>query len=243
MRRRTPSRGLASKSTGTACPLAGGRAAGSAGRSGHRLGTARGSAGTRRRTRATACWARCRRGRSWIVFSAPWLTTGSGALDHGAISSMVAMALGIALVSILVVRWITGPLRATGQRGGPHRPRSEAPAPCPPEARRSPPRRDGLQRHAGPHRASLEDRTEALAAMSHDLRTPLSRLQLRVGFLQEGEDRARMEAISQRWKRWSYAPSTTSARAATPNRAARRSCGNPADARLRRRRPRSRRGL
>jgi signal transduction histidine kinase len=30
--------------------------------------------------------------------------------------------------------------------------------------------------------------------MSHDLRTPLSRLQLRVGFLPEGEDRARLEA-------------------------------------------------
>jgi len=40
----------------------------------------------------------------------------------------------------------------------------------------------------------VEDRTEALAAMSHDLRTPLARMRLRVGFLPEGEDRARMEA-------------------------------------------------
>ena len=39
----------------------------------------------------------------------------------------------------------------------------------------------------------IEDRTEALAALSHDLRTPLARLRLRAGFLPEGEERARIE--------------------------------------------------
>lgn len=38
----------------------------------------------------------------------------------------------------------------------------------------------------------IEDRTEALAAVSHDLRTPLARLRLRAGFL---EDREAQEAI------------------------------------------------
>ncbi|MBP0463908.1 HAMP domain-containing protein [Roseomonas sp. PWR1] len=133
-------------------------------------------------------------GGGWIVFSAPWLGAGGGALDHGAIASMVAMALGIGLVSILVVRWITGPLRrlaSAADRIG----RDPSPRPVategPEEVRHAAAAFNAMQDRIA---RLLEDRTEALAAMSHDLRTPLSRLQLRVGFLPEGEDRARLEA-------------------------------------------------
>ncbi len=133
-------------------------------------------------------------GGGWIVFSAPWLAAGGGPLDHGAVASMVAMALGIALVSILVVRWITGPLRrlaAAADRIG--RDPSPRPVPLegPEEVRHAAAAFNAMQERIG---RLVEDRTEALAAMSHDLRTPLSRLQLRVGFLPEGEDRARLEA-------------------------------------------------
>jgi len=130
----------------------------------------------------------------WIVFSVPWVTVGRGPLDHGAISSMVAMALGIALVSILVVRWITGPLRrlatAADRIGCDPRP-IPVPMEGPEEVRHAAAAFNAMQNRIG---RLLEDRTEALAAVSHDLRTPLSRLQLRVGFLPEGEDRTRMEA-------------------------------------------------
>jgi signal transduction histidine kinase len=133
-------------------------------------------------------------GGGWIVFSAPWLAAGGGTLDHGAISSMVAMALGIALVSILVVRWITGPLRrlatAADRIGRDPSPRP-MPMEGPEEVRHAATAFNAMQDRIA---RLLEDRTEALAAMSHDLRTPLSRLQLRVGFLPEGEDRARLEA-------------------------------------------------
>ncbi|WP_291296856.1 ATP-binding protein [Elioraea sp.] len=130
----------------------------------------------------------------WIVFSAPWLAAGGGPLDHGAIASMVAMALGIALVSILVVRWITRPLRrlaAAADRIG--RDPSPRPVPLdgPEEVRHAAAAFNAMQQRIG---RLLEDRTETLAAMSHDLRTPLSRLQLRVAFLPEGEDRVRLEA-------------------------------------------------
>lgn len=133
-------------------------------------------------------------GGGWIVFSAPWLGAGGGPLDHGAIYSMIAMALGIALVSILVVRWITGPLRrlaAAADRIG----RDPTPRPVPMEGPDEV-RHAALAFNAMQDRIArlLEDRTEALAAMSHDLRTPLARLQLRAAFLPEGEERARMEA-------------------------------------------------
>lgn len=133
-------------------------------------------------------------GGGWIVFSAPWLAPGGRTLDHGAISSMIAMALGIALVSILVVRWITGPLRrlaTAADRIG----RDPAPRPVPMEGPEEV-RHAAAAFNAMQDRIArlLEDRTEALAAMSHDLRTPLSRLQLRVGFLPDGEERARLEA-------------------------------------------------
>lgn len=133
-------------------------------------------------------------GGGWIVFSGPWLDRAGSRLDHGAISSMAAMALGIALVSILVVRWITGPLRrlaGAADRIG----RDPAPRPVPLEGP------DEVRHAAAAFNAMqeriarlVEDRTEALAAMSHDLRTPLARMRLRVGFMPEGEDRARMEA-------------------------------------------------
>lgn len=133
-------------------------------------------------------------GGGWIVFSAPWLAAGGAALDHGAVSSMVAMALGIALVSILVVRWITRPLRrlatAADLIGRDPSPRP-MPMEGPVEVRHAAAAFNAMQDRIA---RLLEDRTEALAAMSHDLRTPLSRLQLRVGFLAEGEDRARLEA-------------------------------------------------
>lgn len=133
-------------------------------------------------------------GSGWIVFSAPWLGAGWGTLDHGTIASMVAMALGIALVSILVVRWITGPLRrlsAAADRIGRDPTPRPVPMEGPEEVRHAAAAFNAMQERIA---RLLEDRTEALAGMSHDLRTPLSRLQLRVGFLPEGEERARLEA-------------------------------------------------
>lgn len=133
-------------------------------------------------------------GGGWIVFAAAWLAAGGSPLDHGAILSMLAMALGIGIVSVLVVRWITGPLRrlaAAADDIG----RDPTPQPVPMEGP------DEVRHAAAAFNAMqariarlLEDRTEVFAAMSHDLRTPLSRLRLRAGFLPDSEERARIEA-------------------------------------------------
>lgn len=131
----------------------------------------------------------------WVVFSAAWLGPSGGALAPGSgLASMVAMALGIALASVLVVRWITRPLRRLADAAdGIGRDLRARPLPedGPEEVRHAAAAFNAMQ---GRIRRLVEDRTEALAAMSHDLRTPLSRLKLRVGFLPEGEDRERIEA-------------------------------------------------
>ncbi len=131
----------------------------------------------------------------WLTFSASWIgPLGAPAETGNTLASMAAMALGIALASVLVVRWITRPLRRLADAAdGIGRDLRARPLPedGPEEVRHAALAFNAMQ---GRIRHLVEDRTEALAAMSHDLRTPLSRLKLRAGFLPEGEDRARMEA-------------------------------------------------
>jgi signal transduction histidine kinase len=134
-------------------------------------------------------------GAGWLTFSASWIGPTSHAADAGnALASMLAMALGIALASALVVRWITRPLRRLADAAdaiGSDLRAHPLPEEGPEEVRHAARAFNAMQ---GRIRHLVEDRTEALAAMSHDLRTPLSRLKLRAGFMPVGEDRTRMEA-------------------------------------------------
>ena len=129
----------------------------------------------------------------WLVFSATWFGNSRMSPDFGTLSSMAAMALGIALLSALVIRWITMPLRRLADAAdGIGRDLSARPMPTdgPSEVRHAAVAFNAMQERI---RLLVEDRTEALAAVSHDLRTPLARLKLRAGFLPEGEERARIE--------------------------------------------------
>lgn len=130
----------------------------------------------------------------WVVFSAAWLGQAHTTLDTGGLISMAAMALGIALASVLIVRWITRPLRrladAADAIGRDLRARP-VPTDGPSEVRHAAAAFNAMQERIG---RLVEDRTEALAAVSHDLRTPLARLRLRAGFLPDGEERTRIEA-------------------------------------------------
>lgn len=133
-------------------------------------------------------------GGGWIVFAASWLAAPANSMERGAVISMVAMALGIGLVSVLVVRWITRPLRrladaadGIGHDLSAHPLETDGPV----EVRHAALAFNAMQDRI---RRLVDDRTEALAAVSHDLRTPLARLKLRTSFLAESEDRARMEA-------------------------------------------------
>lgn len=107
--------------------------------------------------------------------------------------SMGAMALGILLASIPIIGWMTEPLRrlaeAADKVGRDPRPATLS-TDGPTEVRHAAQAFNAMQARIV---RLIEDRTEALAALSHDFRTPLARLRLRAGFLPEGEERARIE--------------------------------------------------
>jgi signal transduction histidine kinase len=130
----------------------------------------------------------------WLAFSATWFGEPNTATERGTIASMAAMALGIAMASVLVVQWITRPLRRLADAADSiGRDLGDRPLPDdgPSEVRHAAAAFNAMQARI---RRLVEDRTEALAAVSHDLRTPLARLRLRAGFLPEGDARTRMEA-------------------------------------------------
>lgn len=130
---------------------------------------------------------------SWLNFASS-LFRQPAATGHGVLASTTAMALGIVLLSIIVVRWMTAPLRRLARAA--HELNLDAPgAPLPEEG----PREIREAAHAFNEmqariRRLVQDRTQSLAAVSHDLKTPLTRLRLRSEFLADDELRRKIGA-------------------------------------------------
>lgn len=114
--------------------------------------------------------------------------------SHRSILSTLIMVLGIALFSALATRWIGRPL-ATFAKAADRLGRDVNALPLPPggpkEVRAAVFAFNEMQ---GRIRRFVEDRTRMLAAISHDLRSPITRLRLRAEMLQQGEARTRMLA-------------------------------------------------
>jgi len=131
---------------------------------------------------------------TWLNFSLAPQAPPSGLLGGAdAVASTSVMAVGIVGASLLLVRWLTGPLRRLAQAAdGIGRGRVIAvPQDGPEEVQRVARALDAMQARIT---RLVDDRTQALAAVSHDLRTPITRLRLRAGFLDDRESQARMEA-------------------------------------------------
>lgn len=129
---------------------------------------------------------------SWLGFSIPAITGMSPSL-HGALISTSVMALGVVLVGVLLVRTLVAPLRGLARAAdeigrGPDVVVAEA---GPDEVRHVARAFNAMQDRI--HRL-ISDRTQALAAVSHDLRTPITRLRLRAGFLADREAQAAIDA-------------------------------------------------
>lgn len=130
-----------------------------------------------------------------VNFATPQFRSQHGRIfDASGVMSLVGVAFGIALISVLVVRTMTRPLRqlskaadSIGRDPAPVAMREEGPS----EVREAARAFNGMQDRI---RRLLEDRLQALAAVSHDLRTPLARMRLRVGFLEDAESRDRIDS-------------------------------------------------
>lgn len=116
-----------------------------------------------------------------------------GLLGDGTVASTTVMAVGIVVASVLLVHWLTGPLSRLAQAaddiGRGHT--INIPQDGPREVQRVARALDAMQSRIV---RLVDDRTQALAAVSHDLRTPITRLRLRAGFLDDPETQARIEA-------------------------------------------------
>ena len=131
---------------------------------------------------------------TWLNFALAPTVASPGMLGGAdAVASTSVMAVGILGASMLLVRWLTGPLRRLAQAAdGIGRGRVIAvPQDGPEEVQRVARALDAMQARIT---RLVDDRTRALAAVSHDLRTPITRLRLRAGFLDDHESQARMEA-------------------------------------------------
>jgi len=138
---------------------------------------------------------------TWINFSA-----GAGfpiaSTQHGILLSTTAMALGVVAISVILVRWIIGPLRSLADaaaRVGVDVSAQGMPEKGPREVRDAAHAFNQMQERI---RRLLADRTQTLAAVSHDLKTPITRLRLRAEFIADqelrrevGDDLGEMEAM------------------------------------------------
>lgn len=99
---------------------------------------------------------------------------------HGSLLSTTLMAAGVLLLSLAIAAWLTRPLRAMARTVAalpPAAPLVRLPETGPKEVRELAHAFNGMQaRIAG----LVERRTQALAAVSHDLRTPMTRLRFRL---------------------------------------------------------------
>lgn len=129
---------------------------------------------------------------SWLNFSAALFRPAT--TEHATLLSTSAMAAGVLLLGYIVVRLIGRPLRAlsdAADRVGGAGPPVTVPETGPWEVRHAAQAFNRMQARID---KLIHDRTQALAAVSHDLRTPIARLRLRAGFMDDAELQRQVDA-------------------------------------------------
>jgi two-component system OmpR family sensor kinase len=113
---------------------------------------------------------------------------------HGTLLSTTLMALGAIIVSVLLVGWLTRPLTGFVKASKELYKNKKAflvPEIGPREVRALAVAFNDMQRRIG---RLIDDRTQALAAVSHDLKTPITRLRFRIEDMAELDTRTAIAA-------------------------------------------------
>lgn len=129
---------------------------------------------------------------SWVQFNAR-VPQEAASLPWRLLLTLVVLLVAVSLLSLVAVRWVTRPLHllasAADELGRDiHRP--PLPEQGPLEVRRAAHAFNAMQTRLVRY---IEDRTRILAAMSHDLKTPITRLRLRAELMEDEELRQRFE--------------------------------------------------
>jgi signal transduction histidine kinase len=130
---------------------------------------------------------------SWVNFSSSALGA-SQHLDWGLTAIMICFAVAIVVVALLLLRWATRPLRDLAEAAERFS-LDQAPQPLPEtgpvEVRRAARAFNTMRERI---RSLVTERMQAMAAVSHDLRTPITRLRLRSEFLEDEATRSLIDA-------------------------------------------------
>jgi len=130
---------------------------------------------------------------SWLNFAAP-VQSPEPFWSLRFVLSMVVMLAAVAIFSALIVRHLTRPLATfahAAERLGVDVKAPPLPETGPAEVRQAAHAFNEMQ---GRLRRFLEDRTQMVAAISHDLGTPITRLRLRAEFIEDEEQKTKMLA-------------------------------------------------
>ena len=129
---------------------------------------------------------------SWVSFDAQ-LPRDAAELPQRLLLTLVVLLVAVLVLSFVAVRWVTRPLgvlaRAAEELGRDLR-RPPLPESGPTEVRDAAHAFNAMQARLV---RFIDDRARVLGAMSHDLKTPLTRLRLRAELLEDEDLRARFE--------------------------------------------------
>ncbi len=129
---------------------------------------------------------------SWVTFDTH-IPDAAASLPLRLFATLAVLLMAVLLLSYLAVRWVTKPLHtlaaAADELGRDiHRPPLTEDGPL--EVRRAAAAFNRMQSRL---RHLIDDRSRVFAAMSHDLKTPITRLRLRAELLDDEEQRQRFE--------------------------------------------------